>query len=110
MHFIIRFILTALAIYLLIDYQYLQWVTLSNGASSLLVFTAILGLVNMTIGSLLRIITFPIRWLSLGIIGSGISLLVVRLADEAVPGVTIVGWLPYIIIAIVMGIISAVMG
>jgi uncharacterized membrane protein YvlD (DUF360 family) len=64
----------------------------------------------MTIGSLLRLITLPIRWLSLGLIGSGISLLVVRLTDEFVPGVVLIGWFPVIIIAIVMGAISVVMG
>ncbi|MBC7503760.1 phage holin family protein [Candidatus Gracilibacteria bacterium] len=110
MRFFFRFALTALAIYLLIQYGYLQGVTFAAGTTSLLVFTFILGLVNLIVGGALRLITFPIRWLTLGILGFAISLFVVYLTDEFVTGVTLIGWTPIIIIALVMGVISAIMG
>ena len=49
MRFFFRFALTALAIYLLIQYGYLQGVTFAAGTTSLLVFTFILGLVNLIV-------------------------------------------------------------
>ena len=77
MRFVLRFIVTAIAIYALIHYGYLSGVTFASGNSSLLIFAGVLSLVNLIIGGALRLITLPIRWLSMGIIGFAISLFVV---------------------------------
>jgi uncharacterized membrane protein YvlD (DUF360 family) len=45
--------------------------------------------------------------LSLGLIGFIISVIVVKITDEFVVGVTLNGWTPILIIALVMGIVSA---
>jgi uncharacterized membrane protein YvlD (DUF360 family) len=68
MRFILRFILTAAAIYALIHYGYLSGVTFASGNTSLLVFTGVLSLVNLIVGGALRLITLPIRWLTMGIV------------------------------------------
>lgn len=49
MRFVLRFVLTAAAIYALIHYGYLTGVTFVSGTTSLLIFTAILGLVNLVV-------------------------------------------------------------
>ena len=81
---------------------------LVDSTTSLLVFTFILGLVNLIVGGILRLITLPIRILSLGIIGFCISIIVVWFTDRFVDGVILVGWLPVIVIALLMGIISTI--
>jgi putative membrane protein len=107
MRFFLRFFVTSGIIYLLIQFQYLSGVSLNAGISSLLVFIFILGLVNLVVGWILRLITLPIRFLSLGLIGFIISVIVVKITDEFVVGVTLNGWTPILIIALVMGIVSA---
>lgn len=49
MRFILRFIGTALAIYILIHYGYLSGVTLASGNLSLLIFAGVLSLVNLVL-------------------------------------------------------------
>jgi putative membrane protein len=110
MRFILRFLLTAAIIYALIHYGYLSGVTFTSGTTSLLIFTGILGLVNLVVWGVLRFITLPIRWLTLGVLGFAISLFVVYLTDEFVTGVTLAGWLPIIIIALVMSVVSVILG
>lgn len=90
MRFFLRFIFTVIAIYFLIQFQYLTGVTLSEGIPSLLVFVFILGLVNLVVGGILRLITLPMRFLTLGIIGFNISMLVVKLTDDFVTGVSLI--------------------
>ncbi len=110
MRFFLRFIITATAIYCLIQWHYLSGVTLTEGVTSLFVFVFTLGLVNLIVGGVLRLITLPIRWLTLWLLGFAISLFVVYLTDEFVTGVTIIGWLPLVIIAVVMGFVTAIIG
>jgi uncharacterized membrane protein YvlD (DUF360 family) len=77
MRFVLRFIVTAISIYALIHYGYLSGITFASGNTSLLIFTGVLSLVNLIIGGALRLITLPIRWLTMGVVGFAISLFVV---------------------------------
>lgn len=49
MRFVLRFIGTALAIYVLIHYGYLSGITLVSGNISLLIFVGVLSLVNLVL-------------------------------------------------------------
>ena len=46
----------------------------------------------------------------MGLVGFAISLVVVRFTDEFVAGVTLTGWTPVIIIALIMGLVSSILG
>ncbi len=60
-------------------------IEISGGYTAALLFSVILGLVNLTLGTILRIFTFPIRLLTLGAFSFVITLIVVKVADELVP-------------------------
>lgn len=109
MRFLLRFLFTAIAIYFLMYYNYLPGITLVDGTNSLLVFTFILGLVNLVVGGILRLITLPLRILSLGLIGFLISIIVVLVADEFFAGIQITGWTTVILVALAMSIVSMIL-
>ncbi len=109
MRFLLRFLFTAIAIYFLMYYNYLPGITLVDGTNSLLVFTFILGLVNLVVGGILRLITLPLRILSLGLIGFLISIIVVLVADEFFTGVQIAGWTTVVLVALTMSIVSMIL-
>lgn len=109
MRFLLRFLFTAIAIYFLMYYNYLPGITLVDGTNSLLVFTFILGLVNLVVGGILRLITLPLRILSLGLIGFLISIIVVLVADEFFAGVQIAGWTTVVLVALTMSIVSMIL-
>lgn len=109
MRFLLRFLFTAIAIYFLMYYNYLPGITLVDGTNSLLVFTFILGLVNLVVGGILRLITLPLRILSLGLIGFLISIIVVLVADEFFAGIQITGWTTVILVALAMSIVSIIL-
>ncbi len=91
------------------QYKYIAGIVLSEGIKSLMIFVFILGLMNLIVWGILRIITLPVRFLTIWGIGFAISIFVVILTDEFVTGVTINGWTPVIIIALAMWIISSLL-
>lgn len=109
MRFFLRFIATALAIYFLMYFKYLPGITLTDGTNSLLIFTFILGLINLIIWGILRLITLPLRILSLWLVGFLISIIVVLITDEFVAGIELTEWKSIIIIALSMGVISMIL-
>jgi putative membrane protein len=70
------------------------------------VFVVILALVNLILGTVLRIITFPIRLITFGAFSFVISCIVVKVADEFVPGVTLIDITSVAIVALIVAIIS----
>jgi putative membrane protein len=112
MRFLLRFVVTALTIYALISYGYLSGIIFASGNTSLLIFTGVLSLVNLLIGGVLRLITLPIRWLTMGVVGFAISLFVVWITVnywQSVTGTTM-GYLQIAIIALFMGIVTSIVG
>lgn len=89
MYYILQFFVSAGVIYFLSQSDLVPGIVISNGYKSALVFAVILGLVNLFLGTILRIVSFPIRLITLGAFSFVISLIVVKVADEFVPGVTL---------------------
>ncbi len=109
MRFFLRFLITAVAVYVLIEYGYLSGIVLERWNASLLIFIFILWLVNLVLGWILRLITFPIRILSLWLVGSLISIFIVKFTDKFVTGVDITEWKSVVIIALVMWIVTSLL-
>ena len=61
-----------------------------------LIAALVIGLVNATIGTVLRLISFPITILTLGLFSLVINALMLKLAAMFAPGFQIVGFLPAI--------------
>ncbi|HVJ06846.1 MAG TPA: phage holin family protein [Acidisarcina sp.] len=71
-----------------------------------LLAVVIIGLLNATIGLLLKLITLPINILTLGVFSVIINAVILLLASKLTPGFAIHGFLPALIGAIALALIS----
>ena len=69
-----------------------------------LIAALVIGLVNATVGLFLKIVTFPLTLVTLGIFWFVINALMLKLAAAFLPGFQIIGFLPAIEGAIVLAI------
>ena len=109
MYYIVSFLISAGAIFAISNYHIIEGISLVNGYVSALIFAVVLALVNIILGTILRIITFPLRLITLGLFSFVISLLLIYVTDQLVPGVTLTGWIPLVAIAVVTTIVSFMM-
>lgn len=75
-----------------------------------LVAAVVIGLINATLGLFLKIVTFPISVLTLGIFWLIINAAMLLLAARLVQGLTIAGWVPAIIGSIMLTVVHWVLG
>ncbi len=80
-----------------------------DGLGPALIAPLVIGLVNATVGFILKIVTFPIAILSLGIFLLVINALMLMFAAYLVPGFAVAGFLSAFFGAIVMSIVSMVL-
>ena len=74
-----------------------------------LIAALVIGLVNATVGLLLKIITFPLTLLKLGVFWIVINALMLKLAAAFTPGFTIRGFVPAFFGAIVLSLVNLVL-
>ena len=72
-----------------------------------LVLAVVLGIINIFIRPILRILTLPLTILTLGIFSLILNALLVMLAGAIVPGVTIAGFWAAFFFAILISLINA---
>jgi putative membrane protein len=77
-----------------------------SGLASALIAAIVIGFVNGTLGFLLKIITFPLTILTLGIFWLVINALMLKVAAALVPGFRIEGFLPAFLGAIVLSLVN----
>jgi putative membrane protein len=65
-----------------------------HGLEPALIAALVIGLLNGTLGLLLKIITFPITILTLGLFLLVINALMIRLSAHIVTGFHVSGWIP----------------
>ena len=80
-----------------------------RGVGSALLAPIVIGLMNATIGFILKILTFPITILSLGIFLLVINALMLQLASFLVPGFYVAGFWSAFFGAIVLSIVSMIL-
>ena len=71
-----------------------------------LIAALVIGLVNATVGLFLKIVTFPLTLMTLGIFWFVINALMLKLAATLVTGFTIQGFLPAFFGAIVLSLVN----
>src|SRR5436853_2259106 len=71
-----------------------------------LIAALVIGLVNATVGLFLKIVTFPLTLVTLGIFWFVINALMLKLAAALVSGFTIQGFLPAFFGAIVLSLVN----
>lgn len=75
---------------------------------SALIFAVILALFNTILGGILRLLTFPLNFLTLGLFSFLITLLMIYLADKTLDQIAISGFLGYIVIAFIPAIANMI--
>ncbi len=73
-----------------------------------LLAAVVIGLINATLGALLKFITFPLTVLTLGLFWFVINALILKLAAAVVPGFTVVGFWPAFLGAIVLAVLNLI--
>ena len=77
-----------------------------QGLAPALIASLVIGLLNATVGLVLKIVTFPISILTLGIFLLVINALMIRLASGIVPGFRVVGFVPAFWGAVVLALLG----
>src|SRR5882757_10889903 len=80
-----------------------------NGPMAALIAALAIGLINATIGLILKILTFPLTILTLGLFWFVINALMLELASVLVRGFEVRGFLAAFIGAIVLSIVSSLL-
>jgi putative membrane protein len=80
-----------------------------NGLTTALIAALAIGLINATIGFVLKILTFPLTLLTLGLFWFVINALMLELASALVPGFEVRGFFAAFVGAIVLSIVSSVL-
>ena len=81
-----------------------------NGFVTALIAAVVIGLVNGTIGALIKLFTFPIRWLTLGLFSLVINALMLMLSAQFVDGFFVSGFMAAFIGSILLSITNWILG
>ncbi|MEJ7778046.1 MAG: phage holin family protein [Daejeonella sp.] len=79
-----------------------------SGFWSALIAGVLIALANATIGTILRILTFPINFLTLGLMSFIITVLMVLLVDNLMDSFNTTGFFSALLFAIILSIIKMV--
>lgn len=80
-----------------------------SGPKAALIAALVIGLINATLGLLLKILTFPLTILTLGLFWLVINGLMLELAAQFVNGFVVRGFVPALIGAVLMSLVSSVL-
>lgn len=104
MKLLIRWLLSAVALmivaYVVPGFQV-------SGFVAALIAAAVIGLVNATLGSLLKVVTFPLTILTLGLFLIVVNAAMLKVAAFFVPGFQVRTWTAAFIGAILLSIVSS---
>jgi putative membrane protein len=107
MRFIIEILLMGLAMLL---GSYLVPGVHIDGFGTAIIAAVLIALANATIGLILRLLTFPINFLTLGLMSFIITVLMILLVDSMMSGFNTSGFFAAAFLAIVVALIKAVFG
>jgi putative membrane protein len=107
MKWIIEILLMGLAVF--IGAKLVPGVTI-DGFGNAIIAAILIALANATVGFILRVMTFPINFLTLGLVSFVISVLMILLVDNVMDSFQTTGFWAAALLAIVLAIIKAVFG
>lgn len=81
-----------------------------NGFGTAIMAALLIALANATIGFILRVLTFPLNLLTLGLMSFIITVLMVLLVDNLLAGFSTTGFFAAAILAIVVALFKAILG
>jgi putative membrane protein len=80
-----------------------------SGLGSALIAVIVIGLMNATVGLLLKIVTFPLTLITLGLFLLVINAVVLKMVAAILPGFSIHGFLPAFLAAILLAVLQMVL-
>ena len=80
-----------------------------DGVKAALIAALVIGLINATLGLFLKIVTFPLTIVTLGLFWFVINALMLELAAALVPGFYVRGFIPALIGAVMLSLVSSVL-
>ncbi len=104
MSLLIRWAASAIALYIVT--QFVPGVSVS-GVQATLLAALVIGLVNATLGSLIKLLTLPIGCLTLGISSLIVNALMFWLASNFVSSFHVTGFVPALLGSIALSIVGA---
>jgi putative membrane protein len=105
MGFIIRVLVTALAVYAA-DY-FLDGVHISDDIKTILIVALVLALLNTFVKPILVILTIPVTIITLGLFLLIINALMVKWAASLVDGFEVDGWWSALLFSLIVSLVSA---
>lgn len=106
MRLLLNWILSALAVWIVA--QIVPGISV-HGAVAALIAALVIGFVNATIGAVLKILTFPLTMVTLGLFWFVINALMLKLASALVPGFEVRGFLAAFLGAILLSLVSSML-
>ena len=106
MRLLLNWVLSALAVWIVS--QVVPGIHV-NSPMTALIAALVIGLVNATIGMILKVLTFPLTLLTLGLFWFVINALMLELASVLVRGFEVHGFMAAFIGAIALSIVSSVL-
>ncbi len=106
MRLLLHWILSAVAVWIVA--HVVPGISVS-GPVAALIAALVIGLINATLGLLLKIVTFPLTILTLGLFWFVINALMLELAAAFVRGFQVRGFIPALIGAVMLSLVSSVL-
>ncbi len=103
MRLLVNWLLSGLAVWIVAHVVPGIYVT---GAMAALIAALVIGFINATIGMLLKILTFPLTLLTLGLFWLVINAAMLKLASAVVPGFYVRGFFAAFIGAILLSLVN----
>ena len=101
---IIQWLLSAIA--LLVVSRVVPGFYITGGLQAALIAALVIGLLNATLGAVLKVITFPLAIVSFGIFLLVINAAMILLASDLVGGFYVAGWTPAFWGAVILSLLS----
>jgi putative membrane protein len=106
MRLLLNWVLSALAVWIVS--HVVPGISVSGPMAALIAALAI-GFINATVGALLKILTFPLTLLTLGLFWFVINAAMLKLASVLVPGFEVRGFFAAFVGAIVLSVVSSLL-
>ena len=102
---VVHFLATVLTLLVL---SHLGFGIASHGIWPAVWAAVVLGVVNLLVRPLLRLLTLPLTCLTLGLFGWIVSALMLWLTSALVPGFVVAGFIPALEGAVILGVVTGV--
>jgi putative membrane protein len=106
MRLLLHWVLSAVAVWIIA--HIVPGISVSGPAAALIA-ALVIGLINATLGLVLKILTFPLTLLTLGLFWFVINALMLELAAAFVQGFQVRGFVPALIGAVMLSLVSSVL-